>query len=193
MAIDEISIDDLKQLNESHGMNWFSTKETNSFKSTYPNSAKIYKDHAYFVTGEREDKQPRKYTVRKINLETGSVDKIGNFQEHGSQYSANQMIADTIGLEKFIELYCYKNEIQPDNGCKRSYGLTMSEAHELRIPRGFEDVPEWSDGPYRNVWINPQQWTTITYCEGDVTVMQHTDKTAYDEDIVNAEEFYNKS
>lgn len=94
-----------------------------------------------------------------------------------------------ISIEDFLKVYCRKSSTD-ENGCKRSEGLTTMHGVELMIPKGFDEVAHWKDGQFRTVWINDDELTTITYCEGDISVMQHTTQASYDIEIVKAAEFY---
>jgi hypothetical protein len=92
-------------------------------------------------------------------------------------------------MDEFLRAYCNKDETNKE-GCKRSQGLTMSHSGDLEIPTGFKEQVHWGDGQFRTVWINDKDLTTITYCEGDIIVMQHHTQASYDREIVKAAEFY---
>ena len=92
-------------------------------------------------------------------------------------------------MDEFLKAYCNKDETNED-GCKRSQGLTMSHSGDLEVPAGFEEQVHWGSGQFRTVWINDKDLSTITYCEGDITVMQHSIQASYDREIVKAAEFY---
>ena len=96
MKLDEISIDDLRQLNKLHGMSWFEEREKEMFKSSHPKTAQIHREYAYFVSGEQYERRPRRYTIRRANLETGDIDKIDNFQKYSARHYAK------IGIENII-------------------------------------------------------------------------------------------
>lgn len=92
-----------------------------------------------------------------------------------------------MNMDDFLKAYCTNSEIQA-TGCKRSQGLAMSP--DIEVPEGFEEVAHWKDHHFRSVWINGKDLSTITYCEGDIIVMQHTTQASYDREIVTATEFY---
>jgi hypothetical protein len=92
-------------------------------------------------------------------------------------------------MDEFLKAYCNKSSTD-EHGCKRSDGLTMSHGGDLEIPTGFKEQGHWGDGQFRTVWINDKDLSTITYCEGDIIVMQHPTQASYDREIVKAAEFY---
>jgi hypothetical protein len=94
-----------------------------------------------------------------------------------------------ITIDEFLKAYCNEDETNEDS-CKRSQGLTMSHSDDIEVPAGFEEVPHWADHHFRTVWINDKDLSTITYCEGDIIVMQHSTQASYDREIVKAAEFY---
>jgi hypothetical protein len=91
-----------------------------------------------------------------------------------------------MNMDDFLKAYCDKSETQ--DGCKRSQGLTMSP--DIEVPAGFEEMVHWKDHHFRTVWINDKDLATITFCEGDIIVMQHSNQASYDREIVAAAEFY---
>ena len=94
-----------------------------------------------------------------------------------------------ITIDDFLKAYCNKDETSIE-GCKKSQGLTMNHSGDLEVPAGFEEQGHWGSGQFRTVWINDKDLSTITYCEGDITVMQHSIQASYDREIVKAAEFY---
>lgn len=93
-------------------------------------------------------------------------------------------------MDEFLRAYCHEKSSIDKYGCKRSAGLTMARSGDFEVPTGFEEQPQWKDGQFRTVWINDKDLSTITYCEGDITVMQHSIQASYDREIVKAAEFY---
>lgn len=94
-----------------------------------------------------------------------------------------------ITMDEFLKAYCDKSSTD-EHGCKRSDGLTVAHSAYIEVPNGFEEQPQWKDGGFRTVWINNNELSTITYCEGDIIVMQHKTQASYDREIVKAAEFY---
>ena len=66
----------------------------------------------------------------------------------------------------------------------------MSQSGDIAIPAGFKEMPHWADHHFRTVWISDRDLSTITYCEGDVTVTQHSNRESYDLEMLAAEVFY---
>lgn len=57
---------------------------------------------------------------------------------------------------------------------------------------GFQLVHKWSDY-YRQVYTNENELTTITICEGDLSVVLLDSKEAYDNEIKLCEKFYDEN
>lgn len=94
-----------------------------------------------------------------------------------------------ITIDDFLKGHCTKSSTD-EHGCKRSDGFTMVIGGDIEVPTGYEEQPQWKDGQFRTVWINNADLSTITYCEGDISVMQHKTQASYDSEIVKAAEFY---
>lgn len=68
---------------------FFSDGATRFFNSRYPQNAYRIGDKAYFVTSEKFDyKSPRLFTVRFLDLKTGNVDTLGEFQAYTTKAQA---------------------------------------------------------------------------------------------------------
>ena len=96
MALDEISIADLKKLNEANGLNWFSPDSMRFFNCSLPHSAKLHNGKAYFVSGEKYNTEPRMYTIRAVDMVNGGVDTVGEFQEYYTRATAKAAIREII-------------------------------------------------------------------------------------------------
>ena len=70
----------------------------------------------------------------------------------------------------------------------RTGGFTMDD--RIEPPAGFDEVEEWCSHPYRIVWKNDEELATLTYCEGDITVVQCKTRIVYDKEIADAKAFY---
>jgi len=94
-----------------------------------------------------------------------------------------------MSIDEFIKRYCNGSSITT-NEYKRDDGLTMGCAGDMEIPSGFEEQIHWKDKQFRTVWINNKDIAMITFCEGDIIVMQYITQDAYDKEIAYAEKFY---
>ena len=74
------------------------------------------------------------------------------------------------------------------NGHVKTTGFTMLD--HITPPTGFEEVEAWCEYPYRVVWKNDELMATITYCEGDITVVQCPTRIIYDKEIADTDAFY---
>ena len=84
-----ISIDQIKYLNKQKGMYWFSPDTLRFFHSRVSQNAYVVNGMAYFISSEqRKSDTPRKYTIRKANLESGDICTVGEFQAYDSNAQA---------------------------------------------------------------------------------------------------------
>ena len=61
-----------------------------------------------------------------------------------------------------------------------------------QIPPGFHVVDKWSDYKMRVVWVNRDDLSIITYCEGDIIIEHCERQTIFDIVLFNSETFYAK-
>lgn len=54
---------------------------------------------------------------------------------------------------------------------------------------GFLENLSWRDGALRRVWVNPETGSIVTYCEGDVYLVQYNEELRFDA-WWEAEDFY---
>ncbi len=84
---------EFKELNKAKGQHFFSEENMRSFKSQIESSMLHGK---YFVTSEQfwgtTKTDPRMYTIREANWETGGVNKVGEFQQFKSLDDAIEYI-----------------------------------------------------------------------------------------------------
>jgi len=71
----------------------------------------------------------------------------------------------------------------------------MSDRYRMDIHTGNDwyQIDTWQDAPYFGVWCNPVLLTTVTYCEGDITVVHCDTPDAYRDEVREAIEFYTES
>jgi hypothetical protein len=76
-------------LNKAKGQYFFSADTMRFFHSRVGQTAYAINGIAYFISSEqREHDIPRKYTIRKANLETGDIGTVGEFQAYDSNAQA---------------------------------------------------------------------------------------------------------
>lgn len=92
-----ISIEQIKQLNVAKGFHFFSPDTMRFFHSRTAQSAIVVNHIAYFVTSEQHDNEPRRYTIRKANLETGDVSTVGEFQQYATHKQAQNILDKMTG------------------------------------------------------------------------------------------------
>jgi hypothetical protein len=80
------TIDEIKDANRRHGLNWFSADSMRFFRSRISRTVYQGAGGVFFVSSERfvgsnGVPAPRKYTVRQFNPETGAIDTVSAFNE----------------------------------------------------------------------------------------------------------------
>jgi len=105
-------------------------------------------------------------------------------EKHGSAKNVN-------GL---IKMFCtYRDEACLEKGRTAHLGHAPSlDILRKALPSGFKEVEEWEDWPYRIVWVSKQELATCTYCEGDVIIVTLKDKEAFQRELAEAVEFYER-
>jgi len=58
------------------------------------------------------------------------------------------------------------------------------------LPPSFSEKEEWSQYPFRVVWISDEEWSTVTYCEGDLAVTLHPRRASFLLELEYSEEHY---
>jgi hypothetical protein len=71
-------------------------------------------------------------------------------------------------------------------------GFTLFEHNEvaLDVPSTFEEKAEWSDFPYRRVWISEIELAKIVYVEGDIFVSLYDTEEEFKQSLESDEAFY---
>lgn len=112
--------------------------------------------------------------------------KVCIYKEAAKQIQENTFKTE---MNEFLKAHCHKISSTDEYGCKRSDGSTMIALETFEIPPGFKEQEHWNSQS-RTVWINDRTLSTITYCEGDIIVMQHSTQASYNKEIVKAAEYY---
>ena len=92
-----ISIDDIRRAAERNGSHWFEPGTMRFFRSRLAQVGYVSKQDdtvAYFVSSEQYravsgELLPRRYSVRRVDLTTGNVRTVGEFQAFASSPSAH--------------------------------------------------------------------------------------------------------
>jgi len=92
----KMDIEEIKYLNRKAGQHFFDENTMRFFRSRI--ESELIEDK-FFVTSEKfvsstGEKEPRKFSVREFNKETGSVNTIGEFQEFKTKVRAYNTIID---------------------------------------------------------------------------------------------------
>ena len=64
------------------------------------------------------------------------------------------------------------------------------DSYRLRIPDGFDEYENWSDGDYRRVWVSDTEMAIFTYCEGDLSLEVLETERQFRASLRKAGEFY---
>jgi hypothetical protein len=76
-----IPIREVERANENAGKHFFSKSSKRFFNSRNEQYAIKKNDDAYFISSEKYENKPRKYTARKMNMKNGNVDTLGEFNQ----------------------------------------------------------------------------------------------------------------
>lgn len=90
-----ISIAEVKRVNREHGRYYFSPDTMRFFSSRTSRQAYKVGNKAYFITSERNkhsSNAPRKWTIRVIDLTTGRVDTVGEWQKFNTPGEAKKQL-----------------------------------------------------------------------------------------------------
>lgn len=107
----EIRIEEVKEANKKHGFHYFSKKTMRFFSSRVSDRAYKVGNKAYFITSEKNTHSirgghttlnPRKYSIRLIDLTTGNITTVGEFQEFDSKREAKAELKDILKAHKTV-------------------------------------------------------------------------------------------
>jgi len=89
------TISELIDLNKEKGKHFFDSDTTRFFQSHIPDDLIVHEGKAYFLTSEQfveanGTKHDRRYSVRAMDLDTGAVDTIGEFQQFATAREARR-------------------------------------------------------------------------------------------------------
>lgn len=79
----EVPIDKVKTIVDEEGSHWFKPNTMRFFGTRLPRKAYIKNSSAYFISSEQfvgsAGAEPRRYSVREANLDSGDVHTVGEF------------------------------------------------------------------------------------------------------------------
>jgi hypothetical protein len=75
-----------------------------------------------------------------------------------------------------------------DGPVHRSF--TTLEGGELNPPADFVEREAWCSWPYRIVWVSYEHRVILTFCEGDLTYIQHDTEGAFGRELRDCHTFY---
>ena len=79
--------------NQARTPHFFSAGATRFFNSRYPQTGIEHDGKIYFITSEQFDwKSPRLYTIRYLDMETGEVETLGEFQAYDTKGKAQRAV-----------------------------------------------------------------------------------------------------
>ena len=82
----------VRQYVSASGSHWFDRGTMRFFQSRvgmYAYQDAQYSDVVYFVSSERGPGGVRRYSVRRANIETGTVETVGDFQAYSARATAD--------------------------------------------------------------------------------------------------------
>lgn len=95
-----------------------------------------------------------------------------------------------MGAEVLVAAVCDVSEER--DGARVSRGLVMDGpvCLEALLPAGARPEEEWGEGQARVVWVDDEGLTVITYCEGDVSVVECDSRTRYYRELGRHGQYY---
>lgn len=115
-----ISIETVKRINAKFGFHYFSRETLRFFSSRISTCAYQIGNKAYFITSEKNTftaNNPRKYSIRVMDLTNGNIDTIGEFQEFNSHREAMKQLKQILAEEEKqptpFDRYKYKHLCPP--------------------------------------------------------------------------------
>jgi hypothetical protein len=80
---------------------WFNPSNTRFFNSRYPQAGYMVGDKMYFISSEQFEREPRMYTIRVVDIKTGDVDTIGEFNvmsRSQAQTKLNRILKEVVNV-----------------------------------------------------------------------------------------------
>lgn len=74
------------------------------------------------------------------------------------------------------------------DGCHGS-GFIYEKYVKSIQPEGWRHYGTRQDSEYYRIWYNVQLLTTVSYCEGDITIVRCTDIDSFMEEVIDLQEF----
>lgn len=137
----------VKAANTNAGQHFFD-KDTMRFFNSKVAPEAYTKDGktAYFITSEQHGNESRKYTVRKMDMETGSITTVGEFQEHDSLSEAKRTVSKILDAN-LSKSQPYKTRHETINDIvSREYNFarqSTTERNALGNPPRFNGHTNW--------------------------------------------------
>jgi len=123
----------------AHKGYWFDKKTMQSFKSRVATFALLHDGKAYFTSSEQSSaKSPRLYTIRVCTIETGKINRIGEFQEFKTAAAARKQIHRIIKNKEGVK--------------QMTNRLEQVTCHECGIEGNIEDMYAYE--VYKTPWDN---------------------------------------
>jgi len=111
------------------------------------------------------------------------------FKEAINQHSPAETVHD------LINLFCSSHDEWRDEDCMQVYRGFTPDIDTLwkALPQSFQQREEWSEYPYRIIWISEEEFSTCTYRDGEVTITLHPRKASFLLELQYTEDHYNNS
>lgn len=94
-----ISISEIKHLTRGR---FFDQGNMRFFKSRLPQDGYTTKDcnYIYFITSEKFEDNPRKYTIRALDKKTGMINTVANFQSYMHRAPAKYAVMNLLNIQR---------------------------------------------------------------------------------------------
>ena len=99
-----ISMREVEEANEKAGQFWFSPDTLRFFSSRHGGTAYLVGRKAFFISSEQDKSSSgggawdgkRRYSIRVCDMDTGSIDTVGEFGAYGTQGQAKKALQKII-------------------------------------------------------------------------------------------------
>lgn len=92
-AYDIFPIDEIERRHQGH---WFSHGAKNFFNSRWETTYYRVGNKGYFVSSERHQQDPRRYTIREYDFIEDTITTVGDFQQFATKKEAKTYIRNMI-------------------------------------------------------------------------------------------------
>ena len=92
----------LNNIKKFHKGYWFTPDTMAFFNSKVYEGVVEMESGFYFISSEKNQGMPRRYTVRHMSKETGNISSFSEFQQFRTKRQAEKWVVEVTGITNFI-------------------------------------------------------------------------------------------